>query len=602
MKHPKTKKLIPIEGHLRKTPGGEVTQVDTHFALREINVDDMLKSFHNDAKDLRKELLDDNGNLKVHENIAAEKLLKLYTHKGNGVDDGDLRNFDNAIPEILKQASSVHPTMMGYMYDRKLMKSMNTRGLVDLMTNPEFITQTHNTMKDIKKQMGLIGNAVETGKWLDPFSFDFQVEGNNYTPTRELQDKLREKNIFKSLEDSCKQHSDIVNRLFIDEFSISSGILRTINDGLSKNRKYSSMILPSLLLPNVLAWDDMISSRTKYLDTHSYHPGKTNSGEQIIGKEFARELINSGVIFGDVNDARKRTLSAISKSDTPVVNGEELSNYIKYVDDKHLFPALNVIAKRGYAPLQLSTNDRLLGDLQQTSERIRGLTENVNKKETVPATASKNPFAILTMSPNNPAPSCQSIVNETGKSIMVNSLNANVWGTINSHKTNDFIIFKNNSDGEKAARISLNHDNNIFKHFEDDPIYGDGKKERDTIDSVMRAMNSSDNNVVHDNRHGGNVVFFTDTVTTKLSDLNKHVKSLSTEKRTEFFNSEKQSQMQDEVFNELNGAITNSMEYGFNNTGYSQLYHSAMHLAIPNAENIIQEVKNTISSIRMTKD
>lgn len=599
MRNPKTLKEIPIEGHTRKTPKGGITTIDPHFAKREVNVNDELKSFHNKASELRKELFTSDGNLKLSENDTASKIMDLYKKDGNGFDINDLKISDNALSEVLRLSSD---KFLGC-EDNKYMQSINMRELANMVTHPDYINEVHLRTKMIKDKFDKAG--ITTKDYIDPFSFGIEKTGDKDINYNEIEE-LFSKNIYNKLTDVMNDNGDVLGHtLFMDRFRIDGQISDVLKSGMFNNRKFTSTILPSLIIPN------MIHQRLATTTTPTYDKNYLNNSRKDvislssgITDEFIKEMnvTGGGIIFGNVANIRKRTIDKVSKiqDDIGLDKGKEILNFFSKVDDAHLIPAVNITAKKGVIPTQMLSDKKLLKDVQKISESMRGvLSGNFGKNVTISATISKSPFALLTMSPNENIQSCQSIVSYNGDQITVGGLNANVTGAYNTHRTNDFIVFKNNNKGQKVARMSLNYDQRIdkFRYFEDSPVYGDGAMERRDLKAIINNNKSEIlfDDLFRDKEEERGDSSLSAAINIRISSIRNEIEHSETPADLERVwqpNRDKQ------LLNEIYRGVQKEFSVRLNNTGDSMLYSSELNEFFYNLN--LDSIKNKIDGLDKT--
>jgi hypothetical protein len=280
----------------------------------------------------------------------------------------------------------------------------------------------------------------------DPFTFSFDYDGAD-TQLHALREneKLVERiqNFLSTVTELGLTHGQAS---FVSSDGLFDQLISAFRDDPNK---FSKGVAQTIISSNIANWNEGIS------------PDVFLSFDRQKFDKFYREDLG-GIYVGDGEAMRKELMKEFSRleSDLPDASKDEirqLRSHMKKVDAASVGTHLTLLLNSGTKISKFEELNKELKSLagyfgQRFNEKSGAGTSNK-------IYVSKNPLNILTMSPDKHVPSCQSLLQkdiETGNmEVNITIDNINVVGSALSHKTNDFVMYTTNKDGEKDARVSL---------------------------------------------------------------------------------------------------------------------------------------------------
>lgn len=490
MPNPKMLGSVKVPTHTRKIRGGGSSIVKQYTSLRELNIPDSnisVGDFKKRSEFVRSRLFNEEGKLVIDTNSAEKAVIELYGDiKHNGVDPKELSS-ENSISTLFTSMKEI----FGNTEDPSLVRNFSYvsdedigSNILKILTHPDFIDKTIKKCNDLRKSFE--DNLDVKTTVIDPFSFKFSSDVVHEVDANMIKDELNKKGIIKELKTLISdnpEHFD--SKGWIDFDDLSSRLSLFSRMGLLNNRKAASTYIPTLIL-DTMAGGIKGSRIGMALSDSLYDNFKPN--------------IEADFITGVPGELRQSLTKVVKESQG--VSKEEKSyvlNTLKSIEDKHIIPFVNILRYHDKVSGFLSEKNGIFDSIQKLSERTRGLLEKMTPKhESRDVFISKNPLSILTMSPHNHIPNCQSVCDVAGNLNPGGLLKINIPGTINTHRSNDFIMYTTNDKGEKTARASFNYnqDNNKYSHFEYHPLYGD---EQDGLLALSSVMRKKDDLFIKDN-------------------------------------------------------------------------------------------------------
>ena len=320
------------------------------------------------------------------------------------------------------------------------------------------IKSTDGLEKKFQKDFGVKTERV------DQFTFKFDHNIN----LQEISQENTLEYLMKKTDTISKKHG---LNLEIDESQSMDDIAREMKKG---DRHFSSGGGVAAILPNITGLGGI-----NLPDEHFFNLEDHVNSRNLIGS-------------GNIDLIKKSLTSDLNGTDVGGGYQKDIIDLFSKIDGKHVEGALNYMMSNGKIPDFIGSNPELMKDIGGMVDGARQINEYGKKAgSAVSLYVSRNPMNILTMSPEQSSPSCQSIT--LNGEMNVNKENMNVPASYNMHTTNDYIMYTlDNKTSQKNARISLTYNPTTKEHinYEEMAVYGSSKIGKEAIKSFVESNNS----------------------------------------------------------------------------------------------------------------